>query len=133
MYGFLAVLCIASALGNQGWQTLFNNFAVEKVGANSIQVGAIQSFREIPGFLTFFAVYILIVIAEYRFAIYSIILLGIGVMVTGLFPTFEGLIFTGLLMSVGFHFFETANQSLTLQYFSPDLFRRKRICLLLLH
>jgi MFS family permease len=120
MFGFLAVLCIASALGNQGWQTLFNNFAVEKAGANSIQVGAIQSFREIPGFLTFFAVYILLVIAEHRFAVYSIILLGIGVMVTGFFPSFVGLIFTGMLMSVGFHFFETANQSLTLQYFSPE-------------
>lgn len=118
MYGFLAVLCIASALGNQGWQTLFNNFAVEEVGTNSVQVGAIQSFREIPGFLTFFAVYVLMVFAEHRFAVYSIILLGIGVMITGLFPTFEGLIFTGLIMSVGFHFFETANQSLTLQYFS---------------
>ena len=120
MYGFLAVLCIASAFGNQGWQTLFNNFAVEKAGTNSIQVGAIQSFREIPGFLTFLAVYILMVIAEHRFAVYSIILLGIGVMVTGFFPTFEGLIFTGMLMSIGFHFFETANQSLTLQYFSPE-------------
>ena len=120
MYGFLAVLCVASALGNQGWQTLFNNFAVEKAGANSVQVGAIQSFREIPGFLTFFAVYFLMVIAEHRFAVYSIILCGIGVMVTGFFPTFEGLIFTGMLMSVGFHFFETANQSLTLQYFSPE-------------
>ncbi|MDD3320170.1 MAG: MFS transporter [Paludibacter sp.] len=120
MYGFLAVLCIASALGNQGWQTLFNNFAVEKAGADSVQVGAIQSFREIPGFLTFFAVYILLLIAEHRFAVYSILLLGIGVMITGLFPTFEGLIITGMIMSVGFHFFETANQSLTLQYFSPE-------------
>lgn len=120
MYGFLAVLCIASALGNQGWQTLFNNFAVEEVGTNSVQVGAIQSLREIPGFLTFFAVYVLMVFAEHRFAVYSIILLGVGVMITGLFPTFEGLIFTGLIMSVGFHFFETANQSLTLQYFSPE-------------
>jgi len=120
MYGFLAVLCIASALGNQGWQTLFNNFAVEEVGANSVQVGAIQSFREIPGFLTFFAVYLLMIIAEHRFAIYSLILLGLGVMITGFFPSFVGLVFTALLMSVGFHFFETANQSLTLQYFSPE-------------
>ena len=120
MYGFLAVLCIASALGNQGWQTLFNNFAVEKAGANSVEVGAIQSFREIPGFLTFFAVYILLLIAEHRFAVYSILLLGVGVMITGLFPSFEGLVITGMLMSVGFHFFETANQSLTLQYFSAE-------------
>ncbi len=120
MFPFLAVLAVASAFGNQGWQTLFNNFAVEKAGAGSIEVGAIQSIREIPGFLTFFAVYIMLVIAEHRFATYSIILLGLGVMVTGFLPSFGGLVFSVLLMSIGFHFFETANQSLTLQYFSPE-------------
>ncbi len=120
MYSFLVVLAVASAFGNQGWQTLFNNFAVEKAGAGSVEVGAIQSFREIPGFLTFFAVYIMLVIAEHKFAVYSIILLGLGVMVTGFLPTFGGLVFSVLLMSVGFHYFETANQSLTLQYFSPE-------------
>ncbi|MDD3080352.1 MAG: MFS transporter [Paludibacter sp.] len=120
MYGFLAVLAVASAFGNQGWQTLFNNFAVEKASAGSVEVGAIQSFREIPGFLTFFAVYIMLVIAEHRFAVYSIILLGLGVMITGFLPSFGGLVFSAVLMSVGFHFFETANQSLTLQYFSAE-------------
>jgi hypothetical protein len=120
MYLFLAMLCIASALGNQGWQTLFNNFAIEKAGVDSVKMGIIQSLREVPGFLTFFSVYILMVIAEHRFASISIIVLGIGVLLTGFFPSFGGLIFTTVLMSVGFHYFDTANQSLTLQYFTPQ-------------
>lgn len=120
MYIFLVMLCIASALGNQGWQTLFNNFAVEKAGVDSIKMGIIQSLREVPGFLTFFSVYILMVIAEHRFASLSIMVLGIGVMITGFFPSMGGLIFTTVLMSIGFHYFDTANQSLTLQYFIPE-------------
>lgn len=120
MYAFLVLLCIASALGNQGWQTLFNNFAVEKAAVDSVKMGVIQSLREVPGFLTFFSVYILMVIAEHRFASLSIIVLGIGVMFTGFFPSLGGLIFTTVLMSIGFHYFDTANQSLTLQYFIPE-------------
>lgn len=114
------MLCIASALGNQGWQTLFNNFAVEKAGVDAVKMGIIQSLREVPGFLTFFVVYILMVVAEHRFASLSIIVLGIGVLLTGFFPSFGGLLFTTVLMSIGFHYFDTANQSLTLQYFKPE-------------
>ena len=120
MYRFLILLVVASALGFQGWRTLFNNFAVDVVGVNSVQIGLIQSVREIPGFLTFFVVYLLLIFAEHRFAALSVILLGIGVFITGLFPSFGGLLFTIVVMSVGFHFFETSNQSLSLQYFQGD-------------
>jgi hypothetical protein len=36
---------------------------------------------------------------------------------TGFLPTFSGLILSTLVLSFGFHYFETTNQSLTLQYF----------------
>lgn len=120
MYRYLILLVVASAFGFQGWRTLFNNFAVDVVGVNSVQIGIIQSVREIPGFLTFFVIYLLLLFAEHRFAALSVILLGIGVFITGLFPSFGGLLFTITVMSVGFHFFETSNQSLSLQYFQGD-------------
>jgi len=45
-------------------------------------------------------------------------------------PSFSGLIFTTLVMSFGFHYFETTNTSLTLQYFdkkvSPLVFSAQR-------
>jgi hypothetical protein len=50
MYRYLLVLTVASAIGLQGWRTLFNNFAVEVAGLDGHQVGIIQSVREIPGF-----------------------------------------------------------------------------------
>ena len=120
MYSYLVMLVIASAFGFQGWQTLFNNFAVDTIGLDSIQVGAIQSVKEIPGFLTFFAVFILLIIAEHRFAALAVIVLGVGDMLAGIFPSFGGLLLTTLTLSLGFHYFETCNQSLALQYFAGE-------------
>ena len=117
MYSYLLLLVIATAIGFQGWRTLFNNYSVDVVGLNSVHVGAIQSVREIPGFLTFFVIYLLLLFREHRFAAFSVLLLGAGVLATGLFPTFIGVLGTTIIMSLGFHFFQTCNQSLTLQYF----------------
>jgi hypothetical protein len=118
IYKFLFILTIASAIGLQGWRTLFNNFAVEKAGIDGFWIGIIQSVREVPGFLALLVIYLLIIIKEHNLSRLSIIILGFGVAVTGLFPTNIGLVFTTILMSVGFHYFETTNQSLTLQYFN---------------
>lgn len=118
MFRFLAVLTAASMAGLQGYTMLFNNFAVETVHLDGLQVGLTQSIREIPGFLALTAIYVMLVIREHRLASLSIILLGVGVALTGFFPTFGGVALTTLLMSFGFHYYETVNQSLTLQYFS---------------
>ncbi|SHJ65435.1 Major Facilitator Superfamily protein [Desulfatibacillum alkenivorans DSM 16219] len=130
MYVFLMVLTIASALSLQTWMTLFNNFAVERVGLDGQHVGTIQSIREIPGFLSLLAIFVMLVIKEHRLSALSILFLGGGVALTGFFPSFQGLIITTLIMSFGFHYFETTNQSLTLQYFdqttSPRVFGRLR-------
>lgn len=118
MFRFLAVLTAASMVGLQGYTMLFNNFAVEVVGLEGLHVGLTQSIREIPGFLALTAIYVMLMIREHRLAALSIVLLGVGVSLTGLFPSFTGVALTTLLMSFGFHYYETVNQSLTLQYFS---------------
>lgn len=130
MLRFLIIQTTASVVGLQAWQILFNNFAVEVAGLNGLQVGVIGSVREIPGFLALLAVFVLLVLREHRLSALSIVLLGLGTGLTGLFPSYAGLLFTTLLMSFGFHYFETTNQSLTLQYFStaasPLVFGRLR-------
>lgn len=118
MYRYLLLLAIAAAIGLQGWRTLFNNFAVDTVGLNGLQVGIIQAVREIPGFLSLMVIFVLLLVKEHKLAAISILTLGMGVIITGWFPSFSGLIFTTFIMSLGFHYFETTNQSLTLQYFS---------------
>jgi len=130
MFRFLALLTIASVVGLQSWRTLFNNFAVEIVQLEGNHIGMIQSVREIPGFLALLAIFIIIIIKEHRLSALSIILLGLGVGITGLLPSYFGLIITTMLMSFGFHYYETTNQSLTLQYFdhqtSPWVFGKLR-------
>jgi len=118
MYGYLLLLAVAMTAGFQAWRTLFNNYGVDEIGINGLQVGVIQSVREIPGFLALLVVYLLLVIKEHRLGALSILVMGVGVAATGLLPSFLGLVFTTLIMSLGFHYFETVNQSLTLQYFS---------------
>ena len=118
MFRFLAVLTAAAMVGMQGYTMLFNNFAVETVHLEGFQVGLTQSIREIPGFLALTAIYVMLIVREHRLAALSVVLLGVGVAMTGLFPSFSGVALTTLLMSFGFHYYETVNQSLTLQYFS---------------
>ena len=130
MFRFLMVLTICSTIGLQAWLTLFNNFAADQVGLTGREVGVIQSVREIPGFLTFLAIFVMMIIKEHRLSALSVILLGVGLGFTGMFPSYAGLMITTLIMSFGFHYFETTNQSLTLQYFdkqtSPWVFGKLR-------
>lgn len=130
MYRYLLILGVCASAGIQGWTALFTNYAKEVVGVNGFQIGLSQGVREIPGFLSFAAVYLLFVFREHRLSAWSIVLLGIGIAVTGIFTSFGGLLTTTFIMSLGFHFFETTNKSLTVQYFntteSPVVFARLR-------
>jgi hypothetical protein len=130
MFRYLIVLTIFSSVGLQTWRSLFNNFAVEKVALDGNHIGMIQSIREVPGFLALLVVFVLLYIKEYRLSALSIFVLGTGVAITGIFPSYMGLVFTTLIMSFGFHYYETTNQSLTLQYFdkakSPWVFGKQR-------
>jgi len=130
MYRYLIVFTICSSMGLQTWLTLFNNFAVDIAGLDGHHIGVIQSVREIPGFLALLAVLVILFIKEYRLSALSILILGLGVMLTGWFPSYPGLLVTTLVMSFGFHYFETTNMSLTLQYFdertSPWVFGKQR-------
>jgi len=130
MYRYLLVLVICASAGLQGWMALFTNFAKEVIGVNGFQIGVAQAVREIPGFLTFLVMYVLLIVKEHRLSAWSVVLLGIGVGATGFFTTFTGLLTTTLIMSTGFHYFETTNKSLTVQYFnkleSPVVFAKLR-------
>ena len=102
------------------WNALLNNFAIEAANYNGANIGMLHSLREIPGFLAFTAVFVLLVLKEQTFALISLALLVIGVALTGLFPTVYGLYATTIIMSVGFHYYETINQSLGIQWFSKE-------------
>ncbi|MBT4888525.1 MAG: MFS transporter [Rhodospirillales bacterium] len=117
----LMLLAIASPLAFATWMTLLNNFAIDEVNFTAEEMGILQGLREIPGFLTFTVVFVLLVIKEQLFAIVSLCVLGIGTAITGFFPSIYGLYFTTVLMSIGFHYFESLHQSLSLQWLDKEI------------
>ncbi len=112
----LMIMTFAMQIAFATWWALIKNFAVEDVGFTGREVGFQESIREIPGFLAFLAIYILLFMREQTLALGALAVLGVGVAVTGWFPFTTGLYLTTFIMSVGFHYFETMHQSLALQW-----------------
>ncbi|EJA7354069.1 MFS transporter [Vibrio parahaemolyticus] len=117
---FLLLISIIVPIAFSTWMALLNNFVIEKANFDGADIGLLQSVREIPGFLAFTAVFVLWFIREQRFMLVSLAMLTLGTALTGYFPTLYGLLFTTLLMSTGFHYFETLKQSLSLQWLSKE-------------
>ncbi len=102
------------------WMVLLNNFVIEKAQFTGVEIGILQSLREIPGFLAFTVIYVLLFIKEQKLAMISLLVTCLGVATTGFFPSVFGLYITTIIMSTGFHYFETVNQSLTLQWLDKN-------------
>lgn len=115
-FAFLAVATATNQMSFASWQTLVNNFAKD-FGATGFEIGVQQSIREIPGLLAFTAAFVLLLMREQTLARASLFILGLGIALTGFFPNVAGLYLTTLIMSIGFHYYETVNQSLSLQWF----------------
>ena len=116
----LVLMSVAMPLAFNTWSALLNNFAVEQAAFTGVEIGILQSLREVPGFLSFTVIFVLLILKEQTFAVLSLALLGLGVAMTGFFPSEYGLYFTTVLMSIGFHYFEALKQSLSLQWLSKD-------------
>ncbi|WP_428738085.1 MFS transporter [Sulfurimonas sp.] len=112
----LYLLSIFMIVSFSTWMSLLNNFVIEVASFDGKQIGILQSLREIPGFLAFSVVLVILIISQQRLAYISMILLGVGTALTGVYPSALGLYTTTVIMSIGFHYLETLNQSLSLQW-----------------
>ncbi|MCB1671360.1 MAG: MFS transporter [Gammaproteobacteria bacterium] len=112
----LFLLAIGNAIAFSTWQVLLNNYVVERASFSGEEIGILQSLREVPGFLAFTAVWVLLILRQQSFAILSLIVLGAGTAITAFYPQALWLYFTTVLMSVGFHYLETLQNSLSLQW-----------------
>ena len=116
-FAALALMAIANSFAFSTWNALHTNYAVDVIGFGGEQQGILHTVREIPGFLAFAAVFLLLLMREQTLGILSILTIGIGVMVTGFFPWAMGFYVTTVIKSLGFHYYETVAQSLALQWF----------------
>jgi hypothetical protein len=119
-FAMLALMACANSFAFATWNALHTNFAVDVVGFGGEQQGILHTVREIPGFLAFAAVFLLILMREQTLGILSILTIGIGVAITGIFPWAMGFYVTTLIKSLGFHYYETVAQSLSLQWFEKE-------------
>lgn len=112
----LFVMAAAMPFCFEVWFALLNNFMVEVAKFDGQGAGILHSVREIPGFLSFAVIFLLIFIREQLLGVLSLLLLGMASAITAWFPDFFGLLAITFLASVGFHYYETVNQSLQLQW-----------------
>jgi len=116
----LYLMAAAMPLSFAVWSALLNNFTVEIIGVDGGEIGWLHTVREVPGFLAVGVIAVLLLMREQTLAIISLLLLGAATAVTAWMPFLSGILFITLLSSVGFHYFETVNQSLQLQWLEKE-------------
>ena len=117
---FLYLLAIGNTIAFATWQVMLNNFVVERASFGGEEIGILQSLREVPGFLAFTAIWVMLIIRQQSFAVLSLLLLGFGTAITAFYPTAMWVYFSTVIMSIGFHYLETLHNSLSLQWLSTD-------------
>ena len=102
------------------WSALLNNFVIEVANFDGSDIGWLHTVREIPGFLAIGVIALIMVVREQVLGIVSLVLLGVATALTAWFPSLGGILTITMLSSIGFHYYETVNQSLQLQWLPKD-------------
>ena len=116
----LFVMALTMPIAFNAWSALLNNFVIEVANFDGADIGLLHTVREIPGFLAVGVIAVIIFVREQVLAMISLTMLGVATAVTAWFPSLGGLLFVTLFSSIGFHYYETVNQSLQLQWLPKD-------------
>ena len=81
----LILMSIAMPVAFNAWSAMLNNFVVEKAAFTGVEIGILQSLREVPGFLSFTLIFVLLILKEQTFAVLSLALSRLGSMPDGIF------------------------------------------------
>jgi len=112
----LFLMAMAMPIAFSTWSALLNNFVIEVAGFDGSDIGWLHTVREIPGFLAVGVIALIIFIREQVLGIVSLLMLGVATAMTAYFPSIGGILTITMLSSIGFHYYETVNQSLQLQW-----------------
>jgi hypothetical protein len=112
----LFLMALAMPIAFNTWSALLNNFVIEAADFDGADIGLLHTIREIPGFLAVGVIAIIIFVREQVLGLVSLVLLGAATAVTAWFPSLGGILTITMLSSIGFHYYETVNQSLQLQW-----------------
>ena len=112
----LFLMAAAMPVAFATWSALLNNFVIEVAGFDGSDIGWLHTVREIPGFFAIGVIALIMVMHEQVLGLVSLLLLGVATAMTAQFPTLGGILTITMLSSIGFHYYETVNQSLQLQW-----------------
>ncbi|MFS4582270.1 MFS transporter [Phaeobacter sp. C3_T13_0] len=112
----LFVMALTMPIAFNTWSALLNNFVIEAAHFDGADIGLLHTVREIPGFLAVGVIAVIMFMREQILGMVSLMMLGVATAVTAWFPSLGGLLTITLLSSIGFHYYETVNQSLQLQW-----------------
>jgi len=112
----LFLMSAAMPVAFSTWSALLNNFVIEEADFTGVEIGWLHSIREIPGFLAIGVIALIIFIREQVLGIVALLMLGVATALTAQFPSLGGILTITMLSSIGFHYYETVNQSLQLQW-----------------
>lgn len=99
--------------------TLFNNFVVERLGIEAHELGVVEAIREVPGFLNFVFLAMMIAMTPRLSASFMLIVMGVGIAAYAAIDSVETLVLFSLVWSVGFHAWLPLGQTMAL-LFSPE-------------
>ncbi|MEL7380251.1 MAG: MFS transporter [Pseudomonadota bacterium] len=112
----LVLMAIAMPISFSTWSALLNNWVIEHVSFGGAEIGWLHTIREVPGLLAVGVIALIVFIREQLLGLIMLILLGVATALTAQFPSLGGILAITMLSSIGFHYYETVNQSLQLQW-----------------
>ncbi|SMH52789.1 MFS transporter [Maritimibacter sp. HL-12] len=112
----LMLMAAAMPIAFATWSALLNNFVIEVAGFTGVEIGWLHSVRELPGFLAIGVILLIMFFREQTLLVFNLGLLGAATALTAWFPSLGGILTITMLSSIGFHYYETVNQSLQLQW-----------------
>ena len=111
---FFTALTFFFMVGFAIYSGVFQNFLRDVLKADELQLGTLESLREIPGLLAALMAGIVVALAESRVAAIGLALGAIGIGLSGATSSFTTLVFITVFWSIGFHLYSTVAPAITL-------------------
>ncbi len=108
------ILVFLFAFGFSVYMGVFQNFLRDRLNADELDLGMLESLREIPGLLAALLAGTVYALAESRVAGLGMLITGVGIGLTGLFYRFTPLVLITVFWSIGYHLWATVQSAITL-------------------
>jgi hypothetical protein len=113
-WALLTGLTFLFGFGFATYSGVFQNFLRDVHHAGPMQLGGLESTREIPGLLAALMAGSLVALAENRIATLGLAITALGIGATGLMPHYASVVAITVTWSIGFHLWTSVSQALVL-------------------